>query len=196
MVEEKSTDGRTTFNEIKGIKVYDAEGELFGHVDDIEINKTTMIPTHLIMHKGFFGEHFRINIKYIEKIEGDRILLWISPIKNLVGTKVTDSRGTDIGCVKHATKGKDGKLEYIRVAVRTVKTKKEGREINRYIVPIMPFEDMSLSLPTAPEGSYATDVDLMTERLTISANDIKDIHKNRIVLKRRKDEYISELDDK
>ncbi len=187
-------DGKTTFNRIKGIKVYDAEGELFGHVDDIEINRSTMTPTHLVIHKGFFGEYFRINIRYIDKIREDKITLWISPIKNLIGATVTDSRGTDIGTVKHAVKGRDGKLEYVRVNVRIVKTRKEDHELNRYIVPMMPFEDMSLSLPSGPvEGESATtSVDLITQQITVRVNEIRDIHKDRIVLKRRKEEYLSE----
>ncbi len=191
-------DGRTTFNRVKGIKVYDAEGELFGHVDDIEMNRTTMIPTHLIIHKGFFGEYFRINIRYIDKIQEDKILLWISPIQNLIGATVTDNMGTDMGTVKHAVKGKDGKLEYVRVNVRIVKTRKEDHELNRYIVPMMPFEDMSLSLPSGPVegGSATTNIDLITEQITVGVDEIRDIHKDRIVLKHRKDEYLSRRSDK
>ncbi|MFO8110127.1 MAG: PRC-barrel domain-containing protein [Thermoplasmata archaeon] len=193
MVKKMKNDGRTTFNKIKGIKVYDAGGELFGHVDDIEINMSTMIPTHLIIHKGFFGGCFRVNIRYVDKIEQDKISLWISTIKNLVGTKVTDSVGTDIGTVKQAVKGKDGKLEYIQVNVRIVETGKRDYELNRYIVPMMPFEDFSLSLPAGSleDEGVAKNVDLLTEEISLGADEIRDIHKDRIVLKKRKEGYLS-----
>ncbi|MFW6176717.1 MAG: PRC-barrel domain-containing protein, partial [Thermoplasmatota archaeon] len=73
---EDIQNGRTTFNSIKGTKVFDADGEVFGHVSDIVINQSTLNPTKLIIHKGFFGEYLRVNLKYIDKINPDAIHLW------------------------------------------------------------------------------------------------------------------------
>ena len=193
MVEE-TENGRTTFNNLKGTKVYDADGELFGHVSDIEINRTTLNPTSLIIHKGFFGEYLEINLKYVEKITSDRIDLWISPVKNLVGTRVLDSEKTEIGYVKEAEKDKNGDLEYIRVEARIIRTRDEDGELESYTVPMMSFEDMSIALPTSPmeEGPIATYMDVETKDIIIDSEDIVSAHKDKIILSGKKEEYIGD----
>lgn len=193
MVEE-TENGRTTFNNLKGTKVYDADGELFGHVSDIEINRTTLNPTSLIIHKGFFGEYLEINLKYVEKITSDRIDLWISPVKNLVGTRVLDSEKTEIGNVKEAEKDKNGDLEYIRVEARIIRTRDEDGELESYTVPMMSFEDMSIALPTSPmeEGPIATYMDVETKDIIIDSEDIVSAHKDKIILSGKKEEYIGD----
>ncbi len=190
--EEEEEEGRTTFNSIRGMDVYDADGESFGHVHDIEINKTTLNPTKLIIHKGFFGEYMRINLKYIDKITSKAIHLWISPAKNLRGTRVIDINGDDIGSVKEAEKGKEGSLEYIRVETRVIRTKDdEEHQIDTYAVPMLSFEDMSVTLPTPlDEGDVATRMDMIKEDIYIEANDILDVGKDCVRLKKRKEEYI------
>ncbi|MFW5946426.1 MAG: PRC-barrel domain-containing protein [Candidatus Natronoplasma sp.] len=189
---EKEEEGRTTFNRIRGMDVYDADEEPFGHVHDIEINKTTLNPTKLIIHKGFFGEYMRINLKYIEKITPEAIHLWISPVKNLIGTRVIDAEGDEVGKVKEAERGKEGGLEYIRVETRVIRTKDdEEHQIETYAVPMLSFEDMSVTLP-APleEGDVATRMDMIKESLYIEADDIIDVGKDCIRLKKKKEEYI------
>ncbi len=190
----ESKEGRIFFSRFKGIDVIDAEGNRFGHVDDIEMNKTTLTPTHLLIHKGFFGEHFRINMKYIDRVVSDKIILWISPIKTLMGTIVTDSKGNDIGTVKHAVKNQEGKLEYLIVEARIIRKRKEDREVDRFIVPMMPFEDISLTLPSAMgDSSISLYYDLRTGEITVMPDDIESVHKDRIVLARSKEEYLQEL---
>lgn len=190
-MEEEEKDGRTTFKTLRGAKVYDADGEEFGHVSDIEMNLTTLNPTHLIIHKGFFGEYLRINMKYIDEVKRDKIRLWISPVKNLVGARVVDRGGTDIGRVLEAEKDKDGHLEYIRVETRIIETRDEEEELDRYIAPTMPFQDMSVTLPTSPleEGPVPTQFDLNTEEIVIKTEDISDVHKEKIVLRKAKEYY-------
>ncbi len=190
--EENEEEGRTTFNRIRGMDVYDADGEPFGHVHDIEINKTTLNPTKLIIHKGFFGEYMRINLKYIEKITADSIHLWISPAKNLIGTRVIDVEGDEMGNVKEAERGKGGDLEYIRVETRVIRTKDdEEHQIDTYAVPMLSFEDMSVTLPTPlEEGEVATRMDMIKESLYIEADDIIDVGKDCIRLKKKKEVYI------
>lgn len=191
-MDEKTSDGRTTFSRIKGTKVYDAEGDVFGHVSDIELNQATLSPTHLIVHKGFFGEYVKINLKYIDRITRDKIQLWISPVKNLVGNGVFDSEGTEMGIIKEAEKGKDGNLEYIRVETRFLRTRDEEEELETYIAPMIPFEDMSITLPSAPiqGGSMATHMDLNMEEIIVHAEDIISIHNDRVILKNKKEDYI------
>lgn len=189
---EDEEEGRTTFNRIRGMDVYDADGEPFGHVHDLEINKTTLNPTKLVIHKGFFGDYMRINLKYIDKITPESIHLWISPAKNLRGTRVIDVEGDDIGEVKEAEKGKEGDLEYIRVETRIIRTKDdEEHQIDTYAVPMLSFEDMSVTLPTPLEGGeVATRMDMNKEDIYIEADDILDVGKDCIRLKKRKEEYI------
>ncbi len=190
--EENEEEGRTTFNRIRGMDVYDADGEPFGHVHDIEINKTTLNPTKLIIHKGFFGEYMRINLKYIDNITSEAIHLWISPAKNLIGTRVIDVEGDEMGEVTEAERGKDGGLEYIRVETRVIRTKDdEEHQIETYAVPMLSFEDMSVTLPTPlEEGEVATRMDMIKESLYIEADDIIDVGKDCIRLKKKKEEYI------
>jgi len=190
--EEEPQEGRTTFNRMRGMNVYDADGEPFGHVSDIEINKTTLNPTKLIIHKGFFGKYMRVNLKYIDKITQDAIHLWISPAKNLIGTRVIDADGDEMGKVKEAERGKDGGLEYIRVETRVIRTKDdEEHQIDTYAVPMLSFEDMSVTLPTPlEEGNVATRMDMIKEILHIEADDIIDVGRDCIRLKKRKEEYI------
>ncbi len=190
--EENEEEGRTTFNRIRGMDVYDADGESFGHVHDIEINKTTLNPTKLIIHKGFFGEYMRINLKYIDKITSEAIYLWISPAKNLLGTRVIDAEGDEMGKVKEAERGKDKDLEYIRIETRLIRTKDdEEQQIDTYAVPMLSFEDMSVTLPTPVEESgVATSMDMTKEELYIEADDIIDVGKDCIRLKKNKEEYI------
>lgn len=193
-MEEETENGRTTFNNLKGTKVYDLDGELFGHVSDIEINRTTLNPTSLIIHKGFFGEYLKINLKYVDKITSDRIDLWISPVKNLVGTRVLDSGKTEIGTVKEAEKDKNGDLEYIRVEARIIRTRDEDGELESYTIPMMSFEDMSIALPTSPmeEGPIATYMDVETKDIIIDSEEIISVHKDKIVLSGKKEEYIGD----
>ncbi len=190
--EDEVQDGRTTFNSIKGTKVYDADGEVFGHVSDIVINQSTLNPTKLIIHKGFFGEYLRVNLKYVDKITPDSIHLWISPAKNLVGAKVLDSEGTDMGVVKEAEKDKNGDLEYIRIESKILRTMDEDEQIEAYTVPMMSFDDMSVTLPTSPleEGPIATHIDVNREDIYIESEDITDVGKDCIKLSKKKEEYI------
>ena len=193
---EDLQNGRTTFNSIKGTKVYDADGEVFGHVSDIEINQTTLNPTKLVIHKGFFGEYLRVNLKYVDKITTDSIRLWISPAKNLIGAKVLDSEGTDIGVVREAEKDKQGDLEYIRVESKILRTMDEDEQIEAYTVPMMSFDDMSITLPTSPleEGPIATHIDVNREDIYIESEDIVDVGKDCIKLSKKKEEYIKQKD--
>lgn len=189
-----SKEGKTTFNNIKGTHVYDAEGEHFGHVDDIEINKTTLSPTSLLIHKGFFGEYFKIDLKYIDKITSDRIYLWICPEKNLIDTKVFDCQETEIGKVIEAEKDKDGDLEYIRVRAKILRTRDNEGELERYTVPMMSFEDMTVSLPTAPlDGdNVASYMDVETKDVVIPSDDIETVEDEKIVLSKKKEKYIKD----
>lgn len=193
---EDLQNGRTTFNSIKGTKVYDADEEVFGHVSDIEINRTTLNPTKLIIHKGFFGEYLRVNLKYVDKITPNSIRLWISPAKNLVGAKVLDSEGTDIGVVREAEKDKQGDLEYIRVESKILRTMDEDEQIEAYTVPMMSFDDMSITLPTSPleEGPIATHIDVNRVDIYIESEDIVDVGKDCIKLSKKKEEYIKQKD--
>ncbi len=190
--EENEEEGRTTFNRIRGMDVYDADGDSFGHVHDIEINKTTLNPTKLIIHKGFFGEYMRVNLKYIDKITSDAIYLWISPARNLLGTRVIDAEGDEMGKVKEAERGKEGGLEYIRIETRLIRTKDdEEQQVDTYTVPMLSFEDMSVNLPTrVGKGGVATSMDMIKEELYIEADEIIDVGKDCIRLKKKKEEYI------
>ncbi len=187
-----SSEGRTTFNEIKGMKVYDSDGEPFGHVDDVEINKSTLNPTRLIIHKGLFGEYMRINLKYIEKITSKAIYLWISPAKNLVGFKVIDIEGENVGKVTEAGKNKDGSLEYIRVETKVIRTKdKEERDLDSFAVPMLSFEDMSVTLPTTfDEEELAARIEMNKENIYIEADEVIDVGKDCVRVKKTKEEYI------
>ncbi len=186
--------GRTTFSELKGLKVFDADGEKFGHVSDIELNQATLSPTHLIIHKGFFGEYVKVNMKYIEKIEPREIHLWISPMKKLKGYRVFDSEGTEFGKVEEAEKDKNGDLEYLRVSARFIKTMDEEEDLDTYIAPMMPFEDMSLTLPTSPleEGPIATQFRLQTRDVFVYAEDVMSVHEDKIILNKNKEFYKEE----
>ena len=185
-------EGKTTFKEILGTHVYDAMGEHFGHVDDIEINKTTLSPTGLIIHKGFFGEYFKIDLKYIDKITSDKIYLWICPEKNLLDTKVVDCEEVEIGRVVEAEKDKEGDLEYIRVRAKILKTRDDEGEIERYAVPMMSFEDMTITLPTSPieEGHAPSYMDVETRDINIDSDEIETVEEARVVLSKKKEEYI------
>lgn len=189
---EEQSDGRTTFSKIRGTKVYDADGEKFGHVSDVEMNRSTLNPTHLIVHKGFFGEYLRVNLKYVEKITPDEIRLWISPAKNLVGMRVLDAESNEVGVVKEAEKDRDGDLEYVRADVRVLMTKEEGEKLNKYMVPTMPMDDMSISFQATPleEGPMSPQIELFTEEIYIDAEDIVNVGKDCIKISMTKDELL------
>ncbi len=186
------SDGRTTFNHIKGTKVYDANGEVLGHVDDIEINRTTLNPTKLIIHKGFFGKYLRINLKYVEKITSDSIHLWISPAENLEGARVLDIEDDEIGRVKEAQRGKHGDLEYIKAETSLLQTRNGEERMDTYMVPMTSFEDMSVSLPPASfeEEPIPTHLDVNKKTLYIEADEIVDVGKNCIRLRNKKESYL------
>ncbi len=185
-------DGRTTFNDIKGTKVYDANGEELGHVDDIEINRTTLNPTKLIIHKGFFGRYLRINLKYVDKITRDSIQLWISPAENLEGARVLDIDDNEIGTVTEAQRGKDGDLEYIKAATGLIQTRNGEDKMDTYTIPVTSLEDMSISLPpTSFEGEpVATHLDVNKETVYIEADEIVDVGKDCIRLSGNKKKYL------
>ncbi len=188
----KNRPGRTTFKELKGTKVYSADGEHFGHVNDLELNRSTLNPTHLIVHKGFFGGCIRVNLKYVENITPKGIKLWISPVTELVGAKVMDVDGKEMGVVKEAEKNVKGNLEYIRVEARIITKVGERECLETYIIPIMPFDDMNLSIPvgTLEEGTIASPVDVKVVNLKVNAEEIISVHKDLIVLGKKKEEYL------
>ncbi len=187
-----SSDGRTTFNDIKGTKVYDAEGEVLGHVEDIEINRTTLNPTKLIIHKGFFGRYLRINLKYVEKITRDSIHLWISPAENLEGARVLDKEGEEIGKVTEAQKSKEGDLEYIKAETSLIQTRNGDDKMDTYTIPMTSFEDMSISLPPASyeDESIPTHLDVNKKALYLEADEIIDVGKGCIRLRKDKEKYL------
>lgn len=189
---EGSSDGRTTFNNIKGTKVFDGDGEELGSVSDIEINLTTLNPTRLIIHKGFFGKYLRINLKYVEKITRDFIKLWITPAKNLVGTRVLDIDTTEIGRVEEAHKGKDGDLEYIKVVTSLIRAHDDEKGEDTYAIPMTSIDDATISLPPTsfeeePVPSY---IDLDKETVLIDADEIIDVGKECIRLREKKEKYL------
>ncbi|MEF8874831.1 MAG: PRC-barrel domain-containing protein, partial [Candidatus Thermoplasmatota archaeon] len=189
---EASADGRTTFNNIKGTKVYDADGEEVGRVSDVEVNLTTLNPTRLIIHKGFFGKYLRINLKYVEKVTRDSIQLWITPAKNLVGTKVMDIEDTEMGRVEEAQRSKDGDLEYIKAVTSLISTRDGEGKMDTYTIPITSFEDMSISLPPASfkEEPMPTHLDVDKRTLYIEADEIIDVGKDCIRLRKKKENYL------
>ena len=134
----------------------------------------------------------RVDLKYIEKITRDSIHLWISPAKNLIGTRVVDSEGDEMGEVKDAEKDKDGELAYIMVETRVIRTKDDDEEsVETYTVPMLSFEDMSVTLPTPLEdGSVATRIEMDHEKICIEAEDITDVGKDCIKLKKKKEDYV------
>ncbi|MFP3871388.1 MAG: PRC-barrel domain-containing protein [Candidatus Natronoplasma sp.] len=189
---DSSADGRTTFNNLRGTKVYDADGEEMGRVSDIEVNQTTLNPTRLIIHKGFFGKYLRINLKYVEKIARDSIHLWITPAKNLVGTRVLDIEGMEIGRVEEAQRGKDGSLEYIKLVTSLIQTRNGEDKMDTYSVPMVSFEDMSISLPPASfeEEPIPTHIDVNKKTIYIEADEIIDVGKDCIRLKNKTKKYL------
>ncbi len=187
-----SSDGRTTFNDIKGTNVYDADGEEVGRVSDIEINLTTLNPTRLIIHKGFFGRYLRINLKYVEKITRDSIHLWISPAKNLVGTRILDIEANEIGRVEEAHVRKDGSLEYVKAVTSVIQTTNDEDKGDTFMVPMSAFEDMSVSLPPTAfeEEPIPTHVALNKKIIHIGADEIIDVGKDCIRLRGKKEKYL------
>ncbi len=194
MVKNEPGDGRTTFKKLKGIKVYSSNGQHFGHVTDLEMNRSTLNPTHLIVHKGFFGGHIRVNLKYIDSITPEGIKLWISPVAELLGAKVKDVEGKEMGVVNEAEKNAEGNLEYVRVEARVITKVGERECIESYIIPVMPFDDMNLSIPvgTLDEGTISSPVDVKVVNIMVKAEEIISIHKNLIVLGKKKEEYLKE----
>ncbi len=192
MVEDKPGDGKITFKQLRGVNVYGADGELFGHIHDLEMTRSTLNPTHLIIHKGFFQEHIRINLKYIDHMDDEGVKLWISPIKDLIGARVLDRKGNDMGVVKEAERNKDGDIEYIQIESRFIKKVGEKDTVETYIVPVMPFDDMTLSIPPTPvdDGTLATRVELETRDILVRTEDILSIHKDRLVLRKLKEDYV------
>lgn len=189
---ERMGDGRTSFGRLKGTKVYDSEGNVFGHVSDIEINRSTLSPTCLIIHKGFFGDYLRIDLKYVAKITTSKITLWISPEKNLVGTRVIDSEEKDIGRVVEAEKDRNGDLEYIRVEMSILQTEGVEGKKEDHPLPIMSFDDMTVAFPTSPldEGPVTTNLDVRREEVVIDAENIVTVRKDKIYLSKEKESYI------
>ena len=182
--------GRITFKGLKGTKVYGADGELFGHIDDLELNRATLNPTHLIIHKGLFGEYLRINLKYIDSLDEDGVKLWISPVKELIGARVLDKNGTEIGLVREAERNPDGDLEYVRVEVRLIEKTNKEDFVETIVIPMMPFEDMSLSLSPMDDGTILPKIRFDTRDVLIRSDDIISLHKGRIVLRKDKEEYL------
>ncbi len=188
--------GRTTFNDIKGTKVYDGNGEVLGHVDDIEINRTTLNPTKLVIHQGFFGKYLRINLKYVDKITRDSIHLWISPAENLEGARVLDIEDNEIGKAIEAHRGKDGDLEYIKAETSFIRARNDEDRMDTYMIPMTSFEDMNISLPPASleEKPILDQLDVNKKTLYIEADEIIDVGKDCIRLRGKKDIYLEKIE--
>ena len=105
-----------SFKELFGKKVISKNGEKIGRVDNIYIHPFKLTVEAIKINKGFFGNDYYVGKEYISSLSRESVLLAVTPIKELIGKKVFDSAGHQVGKVKKvARKGTSNKLLSINV---------------------------------------------------------------------------------
>jgi sporulation protein YlmC with PRC-barrel domain len=79
-------------------KVFSKEGEKIGRVKQIIFNKE--IIEGIIVAKSLFFRKIFIDMEYVDKFTSDSVLLNINPLILIVGKRVFDNDGKDLGKVK------------------------------------------------------------------------------------------------
>jgi len=79
-------------------KVFTKDGEKIGRVKQIIFNKENI--EGIILSKFFCFNKMFIDMEYVDKFTSDSVLLKINPLVLVVGKKVFDAEGKDLGKVK------------------------------------------------------------------------------------------------
>jgi sporulation protein YlmC with PRC-barrel domain len=89
-----------------GSNVFAKNGEKIGFLDAIFIDPEEFCIKAIKVNKGLLKYDHYIGSNYIEKLGPDGIILNILPLEDLIGKKVYDSRGKDVGKVVDTKKVK------------------------------------------------------------------------------------------
>jgi sporulation protein YlmC with PRC-barrel domain len=142
-------------------------------------------------------------MEYIEKFEGDKVFLKISPVTKLVGKKVKDSNGHDVGKIVEVIRvGETNVLEEIVVKTKIMFTKEKGAYEHEDPLPgeKKPIGEVRTSIEsplTAPSSDvdsamYSSNTETFKEDITIPAKYIDSIGDN-IQLNVTKEELIAQI---
>ncbi len=89
---------------IIGSKVFAKTGEEIGVVKELFIDRKNLSVKAINVYKGAFKFEHYISKEYIENFGPEGIILNIMPLENVVGKKVVDNAGREIGKVKRFNK--------------------------------------------------------------------------------------------
>lgn len=193
----------TKFSDLKGKTVIDFEGSVVGKIKDVEMNMINYSVQSIIIHKGFFRHDTRIMMEYIDKFEGDKVFLNISPVTKLIGKKVCDSKGQAIGKIMEVERvGETNVLENLIIKTKITLTKNKGVFEDEQHLPgeKMPSEVMRVSAESplmTPSSDIEADhagspVETFKEEVTVSSKYIDSIG-DHITLNVTREELFAEL---
>lgn len=100
------------YQDLKGMRVMDADGKKFGNLQEILIDPATLTVTAIMVHKGF--KNVLVEKEYIERIGGNCVMLKIPII--LKSMEVMDINGEKVGKVKQVFRGPANEIELIEVS--------------------------------------------------------------------------------
>lgn len=101
-----SRDDTTNIIAIKGKPVYSKNKKSLGYVKEVRIHPKNLTIEGIRTTSSIFSEDKYIGKNYISMITSKGVILTIDPIVDLMGFRVMDSKGRDIGKVKEILRTK------------------------------------------------------------------------------------------
>jgi sporulation protein YlmC with PRC-barrel domain len=103
---EKDMENIVVDQSLLGSNVFAKNGEKIGFLDAIFVDPEELCIKAIQVNKGLLKYDHYIGSNYIEKVGPDGVILNILPLEDLIGKKVYDSGGKDVGKVVDAKKVK------------------------------------------------------------------------------------------
>jgi sporulation protein YlmC with PRC-barrel domain len=103
---EKNIENIVVDRSLLGSNVFAKNGEKIGFLDAIFVDPEQLCIKAIQVNKGLTKYNHYIGCNYIEKLGPDGIILNILPLEDLIGKKVYDYNGKDVGKVVDTKKVK------------------------------------------------------------------------------------------
>ncbi len=87
-------------NDLLGHKVLAKDGHKLGTVKNVQIDPEEFTVEGITIGHGLFHHDDFVGKDYIERFTDEAVILKINPVNELVGLKVVDSSGREVGSVK------------------------------------------------------------------------------------------------
>ena len=100
----KQIEGTVNANDIKGTRVLTNQGKEIGKVAELRLDPQELHLAGILIKRGLIEEDLFVGSEYIKGISDKGVVLKMTPYTELVGMKVFDINGKEIGKVKQVNR--------------------------------------------------------------------------------------------